>query len=170
MSNWSNRFASILMPALLAACGSTPSSAQPPSTAQPAAAAQPPAAAVTPISDRAAQQYAQAMQLMKAGRTADAEVQFKQLSLAYPEFAGPQINLGLLYLKESQLAEAEAITGIVCVQNLYNLAQRNDDGFIDDLARRGIAYVPFFPLGASLRCNRRRWTRLRRPSKLLQCR
>jgi aryl-alcohol dehydrogenase-like predicted oxidoreductase len=56
-------------------------------------------------------------------------------------------HLGLSNVSPVQLAEAEAITGIVCVQNLYNLAQRNDDGFIDDLARRGIAYVPFFPLG-----------------------
>jgi pyridoxine 4-dehydrogenase len=46
-----------------------------------------------------------------------------------------------------QLAEAQKITDIVCVQNLYNVAQRNDDGFIDDLAKQGIAYVPFFPLG-----------------------
>jgi aryl-alcohol dehydrogenase-like predicted oxidoreductase len=45
------------------------------------------------------------------------------------------------------LAEAQTITEIVCVQNLYNLAHRNDDGFIDDLAGQGIAYVPFFPLG-----------------------
>ena len=44
-------------------------------------------------------------------------------------------------------AEAQAITESVCVQNLYNLAQRNDEDFIDDLARRGIAYVPFFPPG-----------------------
>ena len=36
---------------------------------------------------------------------------------------------------------------IVCVQNYYNLAHRNDDAFIDDLAAQGIAYVPFFPLG-----------------------
>jgi pyridoxine 4-dehydrogenase len=47
-------------------------------------------------------------------------------------------HLGLSNVSPVQLAEAEAITGIVCVQNLYNLAQRNDDGFIDDLARRGI--------------------------------
>jgi pyridoxine 4-dehydrogenase len=45
------------------------------------------------------------------------------------------------------LAEAQRITEIVCVQNAYNLAHRNDDGFIDDLAAQGIAYVPFFPLG-----------------------
>jgi aryl-alcohol dehydrogenase-like predicted oxidoreductase len=45
------------------------------------------------------------------------------------------------------LAEAQGIAEIVCVQNLYNVAQRNDDAFIDDLAQRGIAFVPFFPLG-----------------------
>src|SRR5262249_47549027 len=43
--------------------------------------------------------------------------------------------------------EAKAITGIVCVQNRYNLAFRHDDPFIDALSREGIAYVPFFPLG-----------------------
>ena len=46
-----------------------------------------------------------------------------------------------------QLKEAQAITDIVCIQNFYNVAHRNDDGFIDDLARQDIAYVPFFPLG-----------------------
>jgi aryl-alcohol dehydrogenase-like predicted oxidoreductase len=45
------------------------------------------------------------------------------------------------------VAEAQAITKIVCVQNFYNVAQRKDDAFIDDLASHGIAYVPFFPLG-----------------------
>ena len=45
------------------------------------------------------------------------------------------------------MAEAQAITEIVCIQNLYNGAQRGDDQFIDDLAAQGIAYVPFFPLG-----------------------
>src|ERR1700676_371048 len=56
-------------------------------------------------------------------------------------------HLGLSNVSPAQLAEAQAITEIVCVQNFYNLAHRHDDGFIDDLARRGIAYVPFFPLG-----------------------
>jgi len=56
-------------------------------------------------------------------------------------------HLGLSNVGPEQLAEAQTITEIVCVQNLYNLAHRNDDGFIDDLAARGIAYVPFFPLG-----------------------
>src|ERR1700730_8651841 len=56
-------------------------------------------------------------------------------------------HLGLSNVGPDQLAEAQAITEIVCVQNFYNLAHRHDDGFIDDLARRGIAYVAFFPLG-----------------------
>ncbi len=56
-------------------------------------------------------------------------------------------HLGLSNVLPEQLAEAQIISEIVCVQNLYNVAQRNDDHFIDDLARQGIAYVPFFPLG-----------------------
>ena len=46
-----------------------------------------------------------------------------------------------------QATEAQKITDIVCVQNFYNVANRNDDAFIDRLAMEGIAYVPFFPLG-----------------------
>ena len=56
-------------------------------------------------------------------------------------------HLGLSNVSPEQLAEAQTITEIVCVQNLYNVAHRHDDGFIDDLAGQGIAYVPFFPLG-----------------------
>jgi len=55
--------------------------------------------------------------------------------------------LGLSNVTPKQLKEAQAITDIVCIQNFYNVAHRNDDGFIDDLARKDIAYVPFFPLG-----------------------
>jgi pyridoxine 4-dehydrogenase len=56
-------------------------------------------------------------------------------------------HLGLSNVTPGQLAEAQKITESVCIQNLYNVAHRDDDGFIDDLARQGIAYVPFFPLG-----------------------
>jgi aryl-alcohol dehydrogenase-like predicted oxidoreductase len=56
-------------------------------------------------------------------------------------------HLGLSNVSPEQLGEAQTITEIVCVQNLYNVAHRIDDGFIDDLAGQGIAYVPFFPLG-----------------------
>jgi aryl-alcohol dehydrogenase-like predicted oxidoreductase len=56
-------------------------------------------------------------------------------------------HLGLSNVTPEQLAEAQKITEIVCIQNLYNVAHRNDDAFINDLAKQGIAYVPFFPLG-----------------------
>lgn len=56
-------------------------------------------------------------------------------------------HIGLSNVTAAQVAEAQAITEVVCVQNNYNLAQRKDDALIDDLARQGIAYVPFFPLG-----------------------
>ena len=56
-------------------------------------------------------------------------------------------NIGLSNVSASQLAEGQGITDIVCVQNFYNVAHRSDDRLIDDLAARGTAYVPFFPLG-----------------------
>jgi pyridoxine 4-dehydrogenase len=56
-------------------------------------------------------------------------------------------HIGLSNVTATQVAEAQAITEIVCVQNNYNLVNRQDDVFIDDLGRHGIAYVPFFPLG-----------------------
>ncbi|NTF41002.1 aldo/keto reductase family oxidoreductase [Rhizobium rhizogenes] len=56
-------------------------------------------------------------------------------------------HIGLSNVTSSQIAEGRHIAEIVCVQNLYNLAHRADDGLIDELARDGIAYVPFFPLG-----------------------
>jgi pyridoxine 4-dehydrogenase len=56
-------------------------------------------------------------------------------------------HVGLSNVSPEQFAEGQRITEIVCVQNLYNVAHRNDDDFINDLAGQGIAYVPFFPLG-----------------------
>jgi len=56
-------------------------------------------------------------------------------------------EIGLSNVTPRQLKEAQAITNIVCIQNFYNVANRKDDDFIDDLAAQGIAYVPFFPLG-----------------------
>jgi len=56
-------------------------------------------------------------------------------------------HLGLSNVTPKQLKEAQTITDIVCIQNFYNVAHRDDDAFIDDLARQHIAYVPFFPLG-----------------------
>ena len=56
-------------------------------------------------------------------------------------------HIGLSNITPRQLSQAQTITEIVCVQNFYNVAQRKDDAFVDDLAAQGIAYVPFFPLG-----------------------
>lgn len=56
-------------------------------------------------------------------------------------------HIGLSNVTPTQLKEARDIAEIVCVQNQYNLAHRDDDAFIDALAAEGIAYVPFFPLG-----------------------
>jgi pyridoxine 4-dehydrogenase len=56
-------------------------------------------------------------------------------------------HLGVSNVTAGQLTEAQRITDIVCVQNFYNVANRGDDAFIDRLAKEGIAYVPFFPLG-----------------------
>jgi aryl-alcohol dehydrogenase-like predicted oxidoreductase len=56
-------------------------------------------------------------------------------------------HIGLSNVTPAQIVEGRRICGIVCVQNYYNLAHRTDDALIDVLARQGIAYVPFFPLG-----------------------
>lgn len=56
-------------------------------------------------------------------------------------------HLGLSNVTPGQLAEAQGIAEVVCIQNFYNVAHRDDDAFVDDLAAQGIAYVPFFPLG-----------------------
>jgi tetratricopeptide (TPR) repeat protein len=123
----SNRYVSLGVLALLAGCQSTP--VQPsragiaaPGVATPGAPAAPGGAATpnattpggvaaadsTPVPARAAQQYSQALQMVKSNRRTDAELEFKQLNAAYPQFAGPQLNLGLLYLHDSRLPEAEA--------------------------------------------------------------
>jgi len=56
-------------------------------------------------------------------------------------------HLGVSNATADQVAEAQAIAPIACVQNMYNLAYRADDALIDRLAEEGVAYVPFFPLG-----------------------
>jgi aryl-alcohol dehydrogenase-like predicted oxidoreductase len=56
-------------------------------------------------------------------------------------------HLGVSGVSPEQLTEAQSIAPVVCVQNLYNIAQREDDDLVDRCAREGIAYTPFFPLG-----------------------
>jgi pyridoxine 4-dehydrogenase len=56
-------------------------------------------------------------------------------------------HLGISTASAEQVAEAQSIAPVVCVQNMYNVANRDDDGLVDALAKQGIAYVPYFPLG-----------------------
>jgi pyridoxine 4-dehydrogenase len=56
-------------------------------------------------------------------------------------------HLGISTANPEQVAEAQSIAPVVCVQNMYNVANRDDDGLVDALAKQGIAYVPYFPLG-----------------------
>jgi len=56
-------------------------------------------------------------------------------------------HIGVSSVTPAQVAEARGITDIVCVQNMYNLVHRHDDAMVDELAKAGIAYTPFFPLG-----------------------
>jgi pyridoxine 4-dehydrogenase len=56
-------------------------------------------------------------------------------------------HIGLSNVTSDQIEEGRRICDIVCVQNMYNVAHREDDALIDELARAGVAYVPFFPLG-----------------------
>jgi pyridoxine 4-dehydrogenase len=56
-------------------------------------------------------------------------------------------HLGVSNVSAAQVAEAQGIAPVVCVQNFYNVAHRVDDDLVDDLAAQGVAFVPFFPLG-----------------------
>jgi pyridoxine 4-dehydrogenase len=68
-------------------------------------------------------------------------------TLAELQSAGLIKHLGISTANAEQIDEAQAIAPVVCVQNLYNVANRRDDDLIDSLAEQGIAYVPYFPLG-----------------------
>ncbi|HEX4320063.1 MAG TPA: aldo/keto reductase family oxidoreductase [Acidobacteriaceae bacterium] len=78
---------------------------------------------------------------------ADGSIEAPLTVLAELKEQGKIRHLGLSNVKAAQLAEAQKISDIVCIQNMYNVAHRHDDGFISDLAAQGISYVPFFPLG-----------------------
>jgi pyridoxine 4-dehydrogenase len=80
-------------------------------------------------------------------RPSEASIEEPLTVLAELKNRGLIRHLGLSNVTPGQLAEAQKISEIVCVQNFYNIAHREDDTFIDELARRGVAYVPFFPLG-----------------------
>ena len=78
---------------------------------------------------------------------ADSSIEEPLTVLAELQRQGLIRHIGLSNVSPRQFAQGQAITAIVCVQNFYNVAHRNDDGFVDDLAAQGVAYVPFFPLG-----------------------
>ena len=78
---------------------------------------------------------------------ADGSIEAPLAVLAELQSQGLIRHIGLSNVTREQLTEAQRIAKIVCIQNFYNVAQRGDDAFIADLAKRGIPYVPFFPLG-----------------------
>ena len=149
MSSWSNRFVSIGWFALLAACHSAPPRAfgapAPVERATASTAATTATAAgapggtaskaapvdATPISERATQQYAQALELMKSGRNTDAELELKELIVGYPQLTGPQLNLGLLYLRDSRLDEAEAAFKAALELKPGNAVAGNELGIVE---------------------------------------
>ncbi|GAC1304125.1 MAG: hypothetical protein NVS9B2_15350 [Steroidobacteraceae bacterium] len=158
MNSWSNRFVSAGALALLAACQSTPpraASAVVPADVAPGLAAKArgedpagPTGQVSagasaapgsraanveaaPIPARAAQQYAQALQLVKSGRDTDAELEFKELTVGYPELTGPRLNLGLLYLRHARLAEAEATFKAALERSPANAVADNELGIVE---------------------------------------
>jgi aryl-alcohol dehydrogenase-like predicted oxidoreductase len=80
-------------------------------------------------------------------RPVEGSLEAQLTALAELQQKGLIRHIGLSSVTATQIADARRIVPIVCVQNQYNLAHRADDALVDDLARDGIAYVPFFPLG-----------------------
>ena len=78
---------------------------------------------------------------------AEGSIEKSFTALAELQHRGLIRHLGLSNVTSTQLAEAQRIAPVVCVQNQYNLVQRTDEALVNELANKGIAYVPFFPLG-----------------------
>ncbi|HET7267891.1 MAG TPA: aldo/keto reductase family oxidoreductase [Oleiagrimonas sp.] len=87
------------------------------------------------------------LRIMFAHEPAEGSIEEPLTALAELQQQGLVRHIGLSNVTPAQVAEGRRLTDIVCVQNQYNLAHRGDDALIDELARDGIAYVPFFPLG-----------------------
>jgi aryl-alcohol dehydrogenase-like predicted oxidoreductase len=79
--------------------------------------------------------------------TEDGSLEEQFAALAQLQQEGVVRHLGVSTVSAEQIAEAQTIAPVVCVQNFYNIANRHDDELIDSLAHQGIAYVPYFPLG-----------------------
>mgnify|MGYP000942305191 CR=1 FL=1 len=85
--------------------------------------------------------------MFSAHGPAEGSIEAPLVTLAELQRQGLIRHIGLSNVTPAQIVEGRMICQIVCVQNQYNLAHRVDDALIDDLARSGVAYVPFFPLG-----------------------
>jgi tetratricopeptide (TPR) repeat protein len=137
VSRWSNPFVNVGALLLLAACQSAPHGEPRPAAQEVASpdaaksAGGAPAASVAPVPERATQQYTDALQLMKAGRASDAELAFKKLASAYPELAGPEVNLGLLYAQSGKLNDAETAFKAALERNPGNAAAGNELGIVE---------------------------------------
>ncbi|MGI4815181.1 MAG: aldo/keto reductase family oxidoreductase [Janthinobacterium lividum] len=80
-------------------------------------------------------------------RPSEGSIEKQMTALAELQREGLVRHIGLSNVTSAQISEGQRIAKIVCVQNHYNLVHREDDALIDELAGKGIAYVPFFPLG-----------------------
>lgn len=87
------------------------------------------------------------LRMMFAEGPAEGSIETPLTALAALQEQGLVKHIGLSNVTPAQVKQGRGICEIVCVQNHYNLAHRNDDALIDSLAENGIAYVPFFPLG-----------------------
>jgi pyridoxine 4-dehydrogenase len=85
--------------------------------------------------------------MFNVGAPSEGDIEEPLMALVQLQEKGLIRHIGLSNVTPKQVAQGRAITRIACVQNMYNLAHRNDDALIDTLAKDGIAYVPFFPLG-----------------------
>ena len=137
MYRWSNPFVSVSVAVLLTGCSFLRSTSPAPAVrtstppSAPAGSGRSAGGGVNPVPERAAQQYAEALRLMKSGRAADAEAEFKQMAAAYPAYAGPEVNLGLLYLQGSRLPEAEAAFTAALARNPDNAVAGNELGIVE---------------------------------------
>ncbi len=121
-----NRFVSVSAVVLLAACHTAPHRPAPATSDAPAVSS-----SNAPIPEDAVQQYADALKLMKGGRTADAELAFKRMTVSYPDLAGPYLNLGLIYLQGAHLKEAEASFKDALDRNPNNAIAGNELGIVE---------------------------------------
>ena len=85
--------------------------------------------------------------MLDAHGPAEGSMEAPLTTLADLQRQGLVRHIGLSSVTPTQIADGRRICEIVCVQNMYNLVHRSDDALVDELARNGTAYVPFFPLG-----------------------